>query len=449
MVRQLLNFLMDVNEPVPEGINRDIFMLLKSQFRMEEREKMENVIEYYRLGNSPNYAQLYAQLRGRVVQKWLFQPKAVKVIQNYVMVVAPNDFLVFIPNYLLAAYPIDLLANLGGHYMLAEVECRYKFKKWTAVARKVKIFKMGEDLKAAEAVCRDVPPIVALTIGMGWRPHWKLVRLNMVRFASNVKIGGDGIIPSIQLTTKGTGKTTHALFSQEALGYAYISKVPTLARLLVDARTGAVGMIAKKGIIFDEFTDLNSMDAARVEGLLATIKTGLDKGLWIPHTSVPKPHLGVIQKYVPLIWYGNDNTEPHDARGYLANWLKAHCKVSSPEAFLDRFALIDITINDCIEVADLITWKILPAKIMRGIITLVKKRAESKPLAKYVRESTLKGRLKQMSARVRATFEALLSTDTHRVNFKPKEIDEIVAYNNWGEVRDFLKEYVTTSISGL
>jgi len=429
-------YTIDVREPVPEGLTREVFFTIKSQFKGD----IQKIVEAYKLGNTPNIAKLYYHFGKKAVQVWLFSPRAFDIKSDYLVLRCPNGYKLYVAKSKLTDMTPDDIAQICHNYILAQV----RVEQSRAYALKLQVLRAKEDVESAKRICSKIPPIVALTYGMGWKVTPDLVRLNLVRFSANIKLFGDGIIPIIQLTARGTGKTTHGVWCSEVLGYGYVSKIPTIARLILDARTGQFGLVYKSGVIFDEFTDLSALDRARAQQIVDVIKTGLSHGLWTRETATPKGVSPTLQKYLPFIWYGNCDITPHDAREYITHWLKREAGIQGAEAFVDRFALIDITYNIRPEVAGLLTFKILRASVMRGILAYVKQMAEQKPLDKYMNESRLDGRQKIYSARVRAVFEALLSTDEEEVEFEQKEIDAIVRSNDWGETYDFIKEVTET-----
>jgi len=427
-------YAIDVSERVPEGLTRDIYAMLKAQFKGD----MNAIIEAYKCGNDPDYCRLQLYTQEKRIQLWLFVPKHMEITQNGVTFVCPNNYKLLCEWARLKGYSNEDILDMRSNYILAQVNVSAKY----ASARRIQLLRGKSDIKSAEQICSKIPPIVALTWGLGWNINWELIRLNLVRFTGNIKLFGDGICPIIQLTYKGTGKTTHALFSQEVLGYAYVSKIPTVAGLILDARTGALGLLGKNGIIFDEFTDIGAIDVRRAQEITNIIKTGIDKGIWTRETAVPKHVRRTIQKYVNFIWYGNFDEEPLNAREYMQRWFKSEVRISAPDAFLDRFAIVDVTISLRPQVASMCHKYVLRANVMRGILDYVKRVAESKPIEKYYEESQLTGRLKIYSSRVRAIFEALLSTSEETVEFEQKEIDKIVYSNSWEETNDFIKSYV-------
>jgi len=430
----LREYAIDVSERVPEGLTRDIYAMLKAQFK----GNMDAIIEAYKCGNDPDYCRLQLYTQEKRTQLWLFVPRHMEISQNGVMLVSPNNYKIICEWARLKGYSNQDILDMRSNYVLAHVNVSSKY----AYVKKIQLLRGKSDIKSAEQICSKIPPIVALTWGLGWHINWELIRLNLVRFTGNIKLFGDGICPVIQLTYKGTGKTTHALFSQEVLGYAYVSKIPTVAGLILDARTGALGLLGKNGVIFDEFTDIGAIDVRRAQEITNIIKTGIDKGIWTRETAVPKNVRRTIQKYVNFIWYGNFDEEPLNARQHMVHWFKNEVKLSAPDAFLDRFAIVDVTINLRPQVASMCHRYVLRANVMRGILQYVKQTAESKPIEKYYSESNLTGRMKIYSSRVRAIFEALLSTSEETVEFEQKEIDNIIYSNNWGEVNDFIKSYV-------
>jgi len=423
-----------ITEKVPEGLTRDVYAMLKAQFK----GNMEQIVEMYKCGNDPDYVRLKFYADGKSRQWWLFVPRHMEITSSGVVFIAPNNFKVLCEWARLKGFSDEDILSMRSNYILAHVNVSSKY----ATVRRIQLLKGKADVETAKKLIKQLPPIAVLTWGLGWNINWELIRLNLVRFTANVKLFGDGIIPTIQLTKHGTGKSTHAIFCQEVLGYAYVSKIPTVAGLIYDARTGAMGLIGKDGIIFDEFTDIGAIDKHRAQEITNVIKTGIDKGIWTRETAIPRGTSRIIQKYVPFIWYGNFEVEPLNCRQHIAEWFKENCGIRAPDAFVDRFALIDITMSFAPQVASLAHKYVLRANVMRGVLQVVKQIAESKPLDKYYNESKLSGRMKVFSARVRAVFEALLSTDEYQVEFEQKEIDSIVYSNDWGEVNDFIKSYV-------
>ena len=431
-VEALKKNLIDVSEPVPNGLTREVYYSIKAQFKGD----INSAVKAYRLGNMPQVAQIEKEFGKKAIQWWLFQPVTFDILSDYLVVRVPNGYKLYIAKSKLKDWSVDDIASVCSNYLL--VRCRVEHKK--AYALQVQLLRAKADMETAKAICKEIPPVIAMTVGLGWKVNSDLVRLNLVRFTGTVKLFGDGIVPVVQLTGRGTGKTTHAVWCAETLGFGYVSKIPTVARLIMDARTGQFGLVYKAGVIFDEFTDLSALDKARAQEITDVIKTGLSHGLWTRETATPKGVSPTVQRYLPFIWYGNTDEEPINARKWLITWLKEQCGIHAPDAFVDRFAIVDITTSVKPEVASILTFRVLKASVARGILELVRQRAEQKPLHEYFRESKLTGRQKLYSARVRALFEALLSTDEEDVQFEQKEIDSVVSANDWGEIPDFVKD---------
>ena len=438
-IKALYDSLIDVSEPVPNGLTREVYYTIKAQFKGD----IEKAVEAYKLGNTPQLAQIEKEFSKKHIQYWLFQPYNFDILSDYLVLRPPNGFKLYISKSKLSGWTVDDIASVCSNYLL----CRVRVEHKKAYALTVQLLKAKADLDTAKIICSHIPPVVALTIGLGWKISPELLRLNLARFCATIKLFGDGIMPVIQLTGRGTGKTTHAVWCAETLGFGYVSKIPTVARLIMDARTGQFGLIYKSGVIFDEFTDLSALDKARAQQITDVIKTGLSHGLWTRETATPKGVNPTVQRYLPFIWYGNTEEEAFDSRKWLISWLRNNVGIQAPDAFVDRFALIDVTTTVNPEVASMLTFKIMKASVARGILELVKQRAEAKPVDEYFRESKLVGRQKLYSARVRAVLESLLSTDEIQVKFSADEVDAIVKQNNWGETLDLLKEIIE-SLSG-
>ena len=109
----------------------------------------------------------------------------------------------------------------------------------------------GKELKeVAEAEGVDIGDIPAL--GYGYvTPYFDNVKYNdnigrlslltLIRFFTTVKVQGTPL-HAFELTTPNTGKTTFAVRNIYLVNWGYIDEPPSFARLIMDAKTGALGL---------------------------------------------------------------------------------------------------------------------------------------------------------------------------------------------------------------
>ncbi len=71
------------------------------------------------------------------------------------------------------------------------------------------------------------------------------------------KVAGNAI-HAFELSLPNTGKTTFGIRNQFAFNWAYVDEVPSYARLIMDARNGALGLVFRSnGVFIDEIDKYN------------------------------------------------------------------------------------------------------------------------------------------------------------------------------------------------
>ena len=101
-------YAIDISERVPEGLTRDIYAMLKAQFKGD----MGTIVEAYKLGNDPDYCRLELYAREKRTQLWLFMPKHMEITQNGVILTAPNNYKVICEWAKLKGLPNDDILDM-------------------------------------------------------------------------------------------------------------------------------------------------------------------------------------------------------------------------------------------------------------------------------------------------------------------------------------------------
>lgn len=252
----------------------------------------------------------------------------------------------------------------------------------------------------------SLSPIELLLTGLGYVPKPEIKRLFLPRILTWFK-GFDGKPMHVaQFTLPETGKTTFGIQSEYVWNFKYIPEPPTLARLILDARSGILGEVfLRNGIIFDEF-DKWTIDTQDRRLTFDNILTGMEQGKWERGVSALGVRAPDISRLIPILFFGNlgDLSKMYGMTQFCVRaWfvdIYTRRLTHDVRALADRIAVIDGCFTE-IHIMDYLTNKVLPHSIIRGIITELQKNV--KPLE----GSNLRGRLKRHSNNVHAIYDAL------------------------------------------
>ncbi len=102
-----------------------------------------------------------------------------------------------------------------------------------------------------------IPFTSAIAVAYGYAPLYPIDFLTFVRSLTLYKVAGNAI-HAFELSLPNTGKTTFGIRNQFAFNWAYVDEVPSYARLIMDARNGAIGLVFRSnGIFIDEIDKYN------------------------------------------------------------------------------------------------------------------------------------------------------------------------------------------------
>jgi len=258
-----------------------------------------------------------------------------------------------------------------------------------------------------------------ILIGLGYKPEPEIKRLYMPRLLSWFK-GFDGKPLHIcQFTLPDSGKTSFGLRNETLFNWRYIPEPPTLARLILDARSGVLGEVfLRDGIVFDEF-DKWSVDTQDRRATFDSILTGMEQGKWERGVSAMGVRTPDVPRLIPIVFFGNlgDFDRLYGATQYNSraffNAIYTARLGHDVRALSERLAIIDACFKK-IEIMDYLTYKVLPDGVIRGIVQLIQN--EVKPCD----VSELNGRLKRHANNVYAVLSKL-------TNITPDIADKMVA----------------------
>ena len=208
----------------------------------------------------------------------------------------------------------------------------------------------------------------------------------------------------IEISNRGTGKTTTFMILQEVFNFRYYTESPTYANLIYDARNNMYGAVfLSNGLIFDEIQNWKEGFSAKELGSInATLSTGLENCIWTRGAGTESKS-ATIQKCIPIIYAGNpysmilDKFKTPDLEDYLQNY-----EIFTP-AILDRIHIIQLAIKKTYE--KIINSRVLYPSILRALIELIQQKINT--INNYVTCDILESRRQEQSTDNQILLQAL------------------------------------------
>lgn len=254
---------------------------------------------------------------------------------------------------------------------------------------------------------------------VGLNPDAKLLRLFLPRFISLFKIkirpNENSAIHILQFTEPATGKTTFYSTLSLIKKIQIFSTFPSRAKLILNASTGALGVVFhREHVVIDAFD--KNLDKTRFEEFMSYAETGLANGIWTVEKS-SKVEGKEYRADTGFVFLGNVSedirkaitdyiNEPNNDRDKVKRMLVDRgVPSSSANAFIDRLAIIDYN-EDKTAIDDYIGEEMLKFEYTKALFSLLQERAKAyKPnLAKF---SDIEKRRKNQAIKVAKALFAL------------------------------------------
>ena len=345
-------------------------------------------------------------------------------------VLTPSGLQILIPNYLLDTLGKTTetrVQNLND-YLYVKFKKEKKYLKAEAVIPLRG--KISVDIAKELFDNSRYTPLELILIGLGYKPTREVKRLYLPRIVTWFK-GFDGKPMHIaQFTLPESGKTTFGIRNETLFNWKYIPEPPTLARLILDARSGVLGEVfLRNGIAFDEF-DKWTVDTATTRATFDSVLTGMEQGKWERGVSAMGIRVPDIPRLIPILFFGNlgdfgklYGIVTYNTRAYFNTIYTARLS-HDVRALCDRLSVVDASFTQ-IRIMDYLTYKVLPDSVIRGIREILQK--DVKPC----NVSKLRGRLKRHGDNLYAILKTLFK------DISPVTTDAIVS-----GTFDFDKEYL-------
>ncbi len=204
----------------------------------------------------------------------------------------------------------------------------------------------------------------------------------------------------IEITNRGTGKTTTFLLLREIFNFRYYVEMPTFANLIYDARNNLPGAVfLSDGLIFDEIQNWRN---TVVEDINSALSTGLENCTWSRGAGTESRE-AVRQKCLPIVYSGNPfNKTIADFEGDdVHDYLKQYTVFT--DALLDRIHVIHIAKKK--QYSETVNARVLFPSILRSFVDLVQQNIDKQ--SRFVVCDNLSGRRQEQAVDLQLIFQGL------------------------------------------
>ncbi|AZI75903.1 ATPase domain [Sulfolobales Beppu rod-shaped virus 1] len=208
----------------------------------------------------------------------------------------------------------------------------------------------------------------------------------------------------IEISNRGTAKTTTFTILQEFFNYRYYTEAPTYANLVYDARNNMYGAVfLSNGLIFDEIQNWKEAKMkADVEIINSTLSTGLENCIWTRGAGA-ESNFAVVHKCLPIIYAGNPisytltGLQKYEIEEYLDQY-----KVFS-YAILDRIHIIQLAVKKTYD--KIVNGKVLYPSVLRALVELIQQKINK--ITDYIICDNFQSRRFEQSVDIQILLKAL------------------------------------------
>jgi len=387
----------------PRDTERVLNIILSGK-QIEERKKIE-ILKAYKRGIDQQYFQSYLLFNDEV--KFISKIASFKVKDDSIMAKFQNGFTGEFDPHLIADNPEDFY-NLITSYMFVKI--RKGINGWHIydiysieppnnyeIAKELFDLANQEHLTYAlllQSFGYDVTKMDTTDIFLFLPRLFPLFKSPITKRQINY----------IEISNRGTGKTTTFMILQEVFNFRYYTEPPTYANLVYDARNNMYGAVfLSNGLIFDEIqTWKNGFSAKELNTINSTLSTGIENCIWTRGAGTESKS-ATIQKCIPIIYAGNpyaytiNRLIAPDVEDYLQNYE------IFTSAILDRIHIIQIAIKKTYD--KIINAQVLYPSILKALIELIQQKINS--INNYINCENLESRRQEQSIDIQILLQAL------------------------------------------
>jgi len=401
-------YLLDVNIPRDTSVPLEVFIAFPES--LTNPNTKEQIRKQWLYGNDKQIA--YMDLMFNNEMSCIYRPMGLRIdyVNHVISTFTPSGLEIVIPNVYMTRLgntTEERIANLNDYLFIHFIKGREGLIADTVVPLRGTV---SEPIAKELIETSGISKLELLLIGLGYKPTLEVKRLFIPRLLTWFR-GFDGRPMHVcQFTLPESGKTTFGLRNETLFNWRYLTEPPTLARLVLDARSGVLGEVfLRNGIVFDEF-DKWTLDSADRRYTFDTILTGMEQGKWERGVSAMGVRVPDVPRLIPIMFFGNlgdfeklYGMTQYNTRAFF-NTIYTARLTHDVRALSDRLCCIDACYIS-IRIMDYLTYKVLPDGVIRGMVSLIQK--EAKPCE----VSQLSGRMKRHSNCIYAILSQMMKIE--------------------------------------
>ncbi len=391
----------------------------------------ERMLKAYKAGIDPQYFNVLTAYRDEI--KIITKITSVKPIPNGIRALLGNGIMVDFDPSEIADTPDDFFNMLSGYFF-------FKLRKRTEKNRivfdviKIKPAEPAKNIEVAKelfelAVEEHVlPQLLLQTFGYDYSKLdpanvWSLLNRVLPAFESPYSHRKINIV---EITNRGTGKSTTFLLFREYFNFRYYTELPSFANLIYDARNNMPGSVfVSDGLIFDEIQNWKDVSA---EDINSALSTGLENCVWSRGAGT-ESRTAVRQKCLPIIYSGNpiqltlEDTKNFSIHNYLMRYIVF------TEALLDRIHVIHIAYKK--NYNEVVNGRVLYPSVARSLVELIQQNINKQ--TRYEICDNLSGRRQEQAIDLQLILQGLdinLYDNQHTKEQVCEKLAEYMRYSN-------------------
>ncbi len=391
----------------------------------------DRMLKAYKAGTDPQYFSILMAYKDEV--KVITKITNVKTIPEGVKAVLSNGITVSFDPSEVADTPDDFFNMLSGYFFFKlrkridgnHVNYDVVSVKPAEPPRNTEVAKELFELATEEHV---LPQLLLQSFGYDYfrlsvGDVWSLLNRVLPAFESPYSHRKINIV---EITNRGTGKSTTFLLLREYFNFRYYTELPSFANLIYDARNNMPGSVfISDGLIFDEIQNWKDVSA---EDINSALSTGLENCVWSRGAGT-ESRTAVRQKCLPIVYSGNpieltlEDTKNFSIHNYLMRYIVF------TEALLDRIHVIHIAYKKSYN--EVVNGRVLYPSVARSLVELIQQNINKQ--TRYEICDNLNGRRQEQAVDLQLILQGLdinLFDDQHTKEQICEKLAEYMRYSN-------------------
>ncbi len=369
------------------------------------QEKIQNILKAYKAGTDTQYFETFVAYQDeiRLITKIL----NIKAKENGLEAKLANGAKVIFDPRTVADNPDDFF-NLLRSYFYIELKKKVENNKIKYEVKEIGSLEPAENVEVARELYEraleqhTLPRLLLQSFGYD---YFRLSNSDIFDYINRVLPLFESPfsrrhVNVIEITNRGTGKTTTFLLLREIYNFRYYVEMPTFANLIYDARYNLPGAVfLSDGLIFDEIQNWrNNVN----EDINSALSTGLENCAWSRGAGTESRE-AVRQKCLPIVYSGNPlnktlfSFQEDDIHAYLKQYAVF------TEAILDRIHIIHIMRKK--QYTEIINARVLYPSVLRSLTDLIQQNINRQ--TKYITCDNMSGRRQEQSIDLQLIFQGL------------------------------------------